>query len=324
MDGCHWQRVILSILLVVGCLGCALPPQGRQEIDFVSARELEAISIVREGLYLLSRNRYVDAEFKLRYGLYYYPQAVNLKINLAEALKGQGNFLDAAEIYQELLTVDPASTQLLVGLAQVSLAAGNRESAIMRYEEALQFALNAGEEERAANLARSLASLYFSNGQEELAVCFSQQAVQFAPDREQILRHLRLLVGVGQLVQAETVINQYIEDDPGKRDADFLWQLALIEAGKGKFEKALELMELVRDKSTNRGALSQEMEIFAQVVNFVVNKTVEPTEDDPFSVAQLETTITVEELELLNTLFWPVRAELALKQFAEAKRNEAE
>lgn len=309
----------MSSLMMVGC---ALPPRGHQEIDFVSARELDTISIVREGLHFLSRSRYVDAEFKFRQGLYRYPDAVNLKINLAEALKGLGDYQQATSIYQDLLKASPDSIQLLVGLARVHLAAGLRENAIMRYEEALELALSRNERPRAAILARSIATLYFEDGQEERALCYSQQAFTLLPDRNQVLRHVRLLTGLGMLQQAETVLTQYIGEDPGLRDAEVLWQFALIEGGRENFAEVLNLIEFARDKNKDRRALNIEMEIFDMVAKYKVKlsggESIESIDDLLDNVDEEEQQdegpdFEMSDIEAVNTLYWPARAVVALE-----------
>lgn len=316
-----WSGIVLLVLT-----GCALPPRGHQEIDFVSARELDTISIVREGLNFLARSRYVDAEFKFRQGLYRYPDAVNLKINLAEALKGLGDYQQAIAIYQELLRESPDSVQLLVGLARVHLAAGFRENAIMRYEEALEIALRADENPRAAVLARSIATLYFKAGQEQQALCYSQQALQLLPDRQQVLRHVRLLTGLGMLEQANSVLTDFVAADPGLRDAEVLWQFALIEGGRGNFAEVLNLIEVSRDKNRDRRALNNEMEIFDLVARYMVMSTGGETIDDLSDLVN-ETdeqegeegwAFDPDDLEVVNTLYWPANAVIALESTSAA------
>ena len=299
-----------------------MPERERPGKEFVSAIELETISIVRQGLNFMSRSRFADAEAKLRQGQYLYPEASSIRINLAEALKGLGNFGEAIEIYRQLLRTDPDSVQLLAGLARVYLAAGDVDNAVTAYEEAFELAIRGDEPERAAGLARSLATLYFGLGQEEEALCYSQRAVEYQPARMQTLRHIRLLTAIGLMEQADQTISDFVTEQPGMRDAEVLWQMALIHAGKGDFEQAAGLIDEARDKTRRRVAPSLEMELFDRVVRFKLNPETAVLADEKTSVMEDSVLFSfdLDELDTLNTLYWPATVVQALMQFVVAHK----
>ena len=67
----RYRLPIGVILLIVLLFGCALPEPEGPEQEFVPDREIQVVSLTREGLAYAKRSRLVDAELKLRQAVQY-------------------------------------------------------------------------------------------------------------------------------------------------------------------------------------------------------------------------------------------------------------
>ena len=190
--------------MLVGMLalwGCAMPPQEQAE-RAVPERDLNAVSLAREGLSLYQRTRFAEAELKFRQALYLFPEATNLRENLAAALEGTLQFDEAADIYSQLLQREPESIRYRMALARVSAAAGMTERARQLYGEGFDRAIERGDEGRAGDVARSFASFLYQRGREEDARCFSELAAHYRKTTQQQAAHARMLNASGYFLKA--------------------------------------------------------------------------------------------------------------------------
>jgi len=231
------------ICIVLG--GCALPQPEREKQNFIPQEELTTVSLVREGIYYFGKSRFVDAEFKFRQALYLFPEADNIRMNLAVTLKNQGQFDKSEEIYVTLLEDDPDDIKVLSGLAHLYYASGNFDEAERYFLRSFYLAAERKNLEAASRFLRSLAVLKFKLGFEERALCYSEEAMMLKKDPTEVLRHAKLLVAASYFVDAEKLIRNYVGEATSKSNSKIIHELAMASFGLEKFKETVELENLL-------------------------------------------------------------------------------
>ena len=197
--------LVLSLLLCVGC--AKLRDPATQQV-FVSAREMQGNNAAAQGLAYLSQGRYADAELKLLEALNLFPDARNLRINLASAMAARGATAEAWALFEELLSAEPESLQLRAIYAEALYRSGEFDRARKLYESVARDAQQDPElspQEYAAS--RSLAALEFAVGNSMAARCASERAFALQGDNENALRHSELLIALGLPNSARIIID---------------------------------------------------------------------------------------------------------------------
>lgn len=236
-------RGVIAIALML-LVGCALPVSERDEQDFVPQDELDVVSLTREGLYYYSRSRYVDAEFRLREALKIAPEAESVQFNLANALMKQNNYDEAEQIFKKLLDRDHESTALLGALAQLYLAMNDYQLALKYYKNAYDIALRWNEFEAASKFARSISVIYFQIGMEDSAINYSEQALELSNSDDDVCRHAKLLIAVGDVAAAAKVLKERVASLEQISNVCLLQEAALAAYAEGKDEEVTKLSEL--------------------------------------------------------------------------------
>ena len=237
------KRIYFFVVLTL-LAGCALPVSERDEQDFVPQDELDVVSLTREGLYYYSRSRYVDAEFRLREALKIAPEAESVQFNLANVLLKQENYGEAEEILRKLLEKDPESTALLGAMAQLNLAMNDYHLAQKYYREAYDIALRWGEFEAASKFARSLAVVNFQIGRESEAIDYSEQALELSNSDDEVCRHAKLLIAIGDASAASKILMGRVADLDQISNVCLLQEAALAAYAEGKDSEVVKLSEL--------------------------------------------------------------------------------
>ena len=238
-------RLIGGSYLALTLVSCAAPAPEREPQTFVSDRELTAVSLVREGLDFYRRSRFVDAELKLRQAHYLFPEADNIKLNLAIVLTEQSQFDESKQIFAELLVKDPISVDYNLGLAKVYFAAGEYQSALDQYQKSELLAVDANQMAKATTLARSAAAVAFRIGEEELARCASEEAYDYAKSPEELAKHAKMLIALGDLNSASAVLEG--SDQNIEENAKLANKMALVQLGLGNRDQAHTLTTIASD-----------------------------------------------------------------------------
>src|SRR5262245_5041245 len=117
------MKKILLVSIVTAAAGCALPPDCTHQQSFVPQAQLVGVDLAREGLGLLSARRYADAEERFLQPLYLYPNADNLRVNLAAAYEGSQLYPEAIKILSALVKKNPQNIDYNAGLGRVLFSA---------------------------------------------------------------------------------------------------------------------------------------------------------------------------------------------------------
>lgn len=317
------RRFFFAVLSVNLLAGCAAPrPISIEQEAFISTPQLKAVGLTQEGLSLLAQQRYSEAEGRFRKALYIQPHTEPLERNLAGALEGGGLYDEAREIYNRLLVERPGSPELLASLARVNYRAGDTHLARGQYEKALELALKAEAKSQASDIARSLAVLHFMAGDEARALCLSHDALEYRPDSDSVVRHVRLLLSLGRNEAAEVTVRSFIGKNFEGKDPMLLHQLALAMLAQGKIEDALETERMALSMPSTGVLNRSELEL--------VERLATPADESPDEEDDEDVEDTLESDRLLvenlaaarmvsseSYLYWPAPVLVAADRFAE-------
>ena len=228
---------VFSLALVCGC--ATLRDPATQQV-FVSSVEMQGSNAAAQGLSYLSQGRYADAELKLLQALSLFPNARNLKINLASAMAARGATQDAWPLFEGLIAAEPDSLQLRAIYAEALYRSGEIDRARQLYQSVIEVAHEDPElspQEYAAT--RSLAALEFAVGNASAARCASERAMALQGDNENALRHSELLIALGLPASARLILDSI---NSSARVPGALAQAAMLEIDQRDFAKAQQLM----------------------------------------------------------------------------------
>jgi tetratricopeptide (TPR) repeat protein len=298
----------LSLALLLG--GCALPaPDERQ--SFVPERELDVVSLAREGLAYYQKSRFVDAEFAFRRALYKYPGAPNLRANLAAALRETGQFAEAEDILLTLHESAKKSTEYVAALGQLYLRREDYASARKFYTLALELALKSQEFADASGFARSLAVVAFRIGDEAEALCQSALALLLREDAAEMRRHARLLLATNRVEKARATLTTYLNQAAGIRDPELMHQLAMAQFALGNYREAADLERAVVEIAGEERGLLLEARVLLYLSERRLGRTTqsaaEALEDvaEAQAAAQEEFAADLDAIPDRSALYWP-------------------
>ena len=240
MSNANKSSRLTLLLAVLMFSACARLRDPAEQQAFVSSIEMKGNNAAAQGLSYLSQGRYADAELKLLQALNLFPNARNLRINLASAIAARGATQDAWPRFEELLAAEPDSLQLRSIYAESLYRAGEFDRARRLYESVIAAAQEDPElspQEYAA--ARSLAALEFSLGNAGAARCASERALGLQGDNENALRHSELLIALGLPASAQLIIDSI---NAAGRNPISLAQAAVLAVETGEYVKAQQYM----------------------------------------------------------------------------------
>jgi Tfp pilus assembly protein PilF len=255
-----YQQILLVCLGALLLGGCALPRPDSQQ-RFVPNRELLAVSLARQGLGEIGRSRFIEAELLLRQALYLFPDARNVKLNLALAISQLGQTEEARAIYEDFLKSAPASLDVHLALASLYHSSGDFAATEDFLLRALTLATAHGISDKAIVVKQSLASLYFETGREEEALCLSDEALAGQSDADRVFSHLRLLVALGLYERADREVATYkavFGDAPQGRH---LFEQALAVYALGREHAAATLLASAAEGRARESGLGLEMDV---------------------------------------------------------------
>lgn len=303
------MKALAPVLLSVFLFSCALPRADDKEQSFVPERELDVVSLVRQGLNYYQRSRFTDAEFAFRKALYLYPKAANVKLNLAAALQGSGQFEEAEDILIALQAGAPESLEYLAALGRLYVDTQDYLKARRYFMQAFELALKNGDLTSGTRFAGNIAAIAFRTGDEEASLCHAQQAYMLVPDATQLLQYSKILLGLNHVEQARTLLNTYLAQPQATRSSALLVQTALAELALGNHQRVLELASSI-ESSTD---LTGDIQLQASEVLSLAKAQTEPStsidgsELEPDDEEQPEDKGAEMALER-SSLYWPAQA----------------
>lgn len=248
---------LLSLLLAA----CALPVAEIDHQEFVPNRDLSAVSLAREGTAYYQKSRFVEAEFSFRKALYLYPNAKNVKANLASALRASGQYDEAEDILIALNAGAPKSIEYLGSLARLYVEKGDYAAARRYFTQAYEVALEKEDFASAARFARSLSVLAFRIGDEPAALCQSALASTLSADAENTARHARLLLASHQTDKAQALTNSYLNQPGVARDPAVQHELGMAQFAMANYKEAQDSERAVLETSDLDKSVQAEAEL---------------------------------------------------------------
>lgn len=217
------QRTLL-LLLITALSACILPPD-KITPETVAPGELEFVSMLQRGIDLARSSRPDLAEVEFRKVLLKDPSHANAYINLGVILQTQGRLEEAVESFRTAIECEPHSFTAHDGLARALFRKGDLTEAVKEFELllSLYYGARGGDQreagtaakikqgqprygnsskmpafdnQRAAELYRSLSGVYYFLGDLDKAYCFSQIAAELDQSDLQVGEHVRLLLAI--------------------------------------------------------------------------------------------------------------------------------
>lgn len=224
-------RIIIVVSLSL-LLGCAVPVDPRSNatgtieqngtvVPFSKPKDLLLAGLVDDGLGLAVKNRYFEAESRLRQARYLDPNNERVLFNLALVLNQTAQSEEAETLLTDLNLRKPGVPNTLFALADTKAALYKFDEAIGYLKEIFKLLKKVKNTGRMAQVARSISNLAYRAGNEFEALCYSYEAYQLAPSAEQLGYHGRMLVALGLYESALQLIEKETKADPsfGKRAA---------------------------------------------------------------------------------------------------------
>lgn len=226
-------RAILGAAIL---FGCAVPPE-RVGAPLVPAQDTSAVQLYNDGLSYRAQSRLQDAEGAFRQARVLFPKAANVKESLAQTLIEQRLTDEGRSLYRELLTAFPEKVELFMGIASSEATSGNYEEALRWYQQALDRTLEKGAFDRAATIARAMATVLFRVGREREALCSSDLAYQLRPNPDELQRHVRILAALNRFSAASSLIETALSGG-GEREPRIISLYALSRFGEDRVAEA--------------------------------------------------------------------------------------
>lgn len=151
------------------------------------------------------KKRYADVVACCRKMLYLEPSNTQAKYNLALALQELGNFEEASQVYEDIISAGVDSASVAINLANIYIQKGS-------YERARSL-LNAasGSEAAGLELLNTLGLLYMSEGHYQDAVGYFQKALSYSPVSASVTVNLcRCMAKAGNTNEALSLLRQFI------------------------------------------------------------------------------------------------------------------
>lgn len=301
---------------------CAAPlPEGQRQ-SFVSSKEIQVVSLTREGLAYAKRGRMLDAELKLRQALYLAPDSIALKLNLAVVLDKQGGFEEAKALYLDLLEAKPESVQYRMGLAHLYFSQNDFSAAEKIYQDVYATGVERNDNSIIADAARSMAAMHFLVGAEEDAFCWSEIAFRASSGGEQLLRHARLLLGIGATSQSLELIEPLLRVDTAN-------PRAIVMAAQGYYDRhdngeVRRVLERLRYRQNLEPEVEFQKELLALLVE---EKQAEKQEESKEEDEDQEDKAAVLDNDPLSgeiAIYWPLKMLNGIEKLVEDRSLEQE
>jgi tetratricopeptide (TPR) repeat protein len=257
------------VTMIVACVGCAIPRDhhsfsvyapGSEQNPFLSTDALLTNGLVSESILYGTKGRLFEAESRLRKALYLDPNNDGIRFNLAVVLGQGGNSEEALEILSALRNTSGEQPYLLIAIADIYNAQGERERARAELKKAFSIYRSVANDAQAAIIARSISNLAFAQGLEQESLCYSWEALALAPSPQQLGAHTGLLVGLNMFLAAESYVKERIKENPALgASVQVHYGLSLAYVGRGDLTAALREVEIAQDLLTENPEVGVEV-----------------------------------------------------------------
>ena len=243
---------VIGAMSLAFIIGCAVPVDprlnatGQRVVDgevlpFSENKELLLAGLVDDGIGLIIKNRYFEAEGRLRQAQYLDPANTRILFNLALALNQTGQSEEAEQILQRLNDRKPKSPDILYALADAEAGQQKYEEAVLHLKEIFNLLKPVKNVGRMALIARSISNMAFRGGNEADAICYSYEAYTLAPSPDQLGYHARMLVALGHFESAKDFIEEQVKVTPSlAKKTSVKHSLAVARFIQGDIKGALE------------------------------------------------------------------------------------
>jgi tetratricopeptide (TPR) repeat protein len=325
MNAFAFRSSIGAALLLFG-VGCAIP-RNHSSFDvraggdpdaavFLSSNELLAAGLVSESITYGTKGRLFDAELRLRKALAVDPQNQRISFNLAVVIGQAGQYEEAIAILDSLRRTQGDKPYLLLALADIRNAQGDRRQARGLLKEAFGIYANVGNDAQAALVARSISNLAFAEGLEQEALCYSFEALTLAPNTVQLGAHASLLNGMNAFVATDRTLSARLSKAPALGASvavHYAWSLAKV--GLGDYAGALKEIEKAQDFAAENPELAGEVNVIWWLLKSHEGATTAVDESTAQKLQLMYPDVTrIREKPPYSLLKWPV----ALRQMLEA------
>ena len=216
-----------------------MPKQGGLPDTFISRQEQQAIAFVNQGNDLFNKGRYQESEGYYRQALELFPQADNIKVNLANALIRNSLESEARIITAELLLKDPQNKDYLLLSALIEYFQKDYKQAAEKYEKILDDESLEIKDDEKNQIYNNLSTIYFMLGEEQEAFCLADFAYRVRKDSENKNRLARLTLAL--MPGREGVLDKRPDGTISRSDTEFFLYSTLFYFSKGDFKKAIDL-----------------------------------------------------------------------------------
>ena len=229
------------LLMVCVCAAACAPMREGPQQNFVAQRELLAVDLTRGGIAFLAQGRFIDAEITFRQAIYLAPKADNLKLNLAAALQGTGQYVEALEILDEFSKRERPPADLPQRYAHLYAARQQYAQA-----EKLFLQAAAGYEEKrefpaAVKVVKDLLLLARRQARREDAMCYAYQLLAYQNELPPAIQYARLLIESEAHGAALGFLTAWANEHSAAQDPQVEHVLALANLGQGDSKQAFDL-----------------------------------------------------------------------------------
>ena len=262
------------LILLVFLSACAIPKEDLIDVDSLSQSELRTVLLVRSGLEYYLKNRFIDSEFSFRQALEYYPDADNLKANLAASLAASGQTSEAKVLYSDLLLKEPENNYYIYGMAKVYELERDYQRALQLYKTNFNQLVSLDKVPDAVRLALEISKIEYKIGEETESVCFLKKAFDLGGDRNIELDYLRAAVLSNYPIETD-LISEGLQLKALSNQK--LFALALLRYNQEKYQDVLDIIEIL-DARKVPPALELELKFIKSMSNLMLAKEVEEFE----------------------------------------------
>lgn len=232
------QRALFGVLLCSSYLlsSCALPPRAQiAGVSGVTSEELQVATLVERGIASFRAGNDEEAVELFRAAHELAPDSLPISRNLGTALLQVGAFEEADILFSELVERRPKDADLLFARANARRGRKAFREALTDYRRAMTMAEGLiGSEVLVATIGRTLADTLFRVGLTEESRCVSERVLAYAPGRDDLRRHARILRATGLYQVLRETIEGKVSDAELKQEPELLFELALAAHGLGE------------------------------------------------------------------------------------------
>lgn len=173
-------------------------------------------------------------------------------MTLAHQLEADGNYANAASIYQQVAAADPTNIDALLGMGDCYLAIGSLDNAALVYARAIEINPNS------SRALRGLGSARMMKGEPQFAVAHLEKAVQIDGNDTKAMNTLGVTKDMlGKHSEAQAVYRRVLQISPGNYSAKN--NLALSLALTGNHGESIKLLEEIASSTRSTPITKQNL-----------------------------------------------------------------